>query len=51
MDQKTIQGVNRLNWDLEETSADLIPLSGAGDCIKERKIFYFQYENELEANE
>ena len=39
MDQKTIQVVNRLKLRLRETSADLPPLSGPGDCIKERKNF------------
>ena len=51
MDQKTIQVVNRLKLRLEGTPADLPPLSGPGDCIKERKNFYFQCENELEADE
>ncbi len=51
MDQKTIQVVNRLKLRLEGTPADLPPLSGPIDCIKERNNFYFQCENELEADE
>ena len=51
MDQSTIQVVNRLKLRLEGTTADLPSLSGPGDCNKERKKFYFQCENELEADE
>ena len=51
MDQSTIQVVNRLKLRPGGTSADLPPLSGPGDCIKERKNFYFQCENELESDE
>ena len=42
---------NRLKLRPGGTSADLSPLSGPGDCIKERKNFYFQCENELEDDE
>ena len=51
MDLKTIQVVNRLKFRLGGTSDDLPALSGPRDCIKERKNFYFQCENELEADE
>ena len=51
MDQKTIQVVNRLKLRLEGTTADLPPLSGTGDCIKEQEYFYFPRENEIEADE